>query len=364
MGKRDLILIAVFAAIGVIAWRLTSGPAEPGTGGQGLARAWRNIRAELSGERASLDIERKASAPLAPGQTLAIADVPGEVSVSGEERSDVAVELRATVRAADQAEVKALGDQVGLTLEPDGDLLRLRLTLPEAHSSSRLELRVLVPAGAAVKIAHRRYNLAVKQVKTVDLDLRRVDARLGEITGEVTGEQVDGEVEIVGAGGVSVNFRRVDARLDKIAGRVKSEVIEGQFLGRRLEGPVSLEAQRTGIELDEVAGAVTVAAADGRLEVRGARDTLKVDGKRANVLVWVDSLREIDVTSQDGDVEVTLGEAGAVVDLVSEEGRIRLPDESIAVTDAQSTRRASGTLGRGGTRIKVRTSDADIVIRR
>src|SRR3954469_1009169 len=106
MGKRELVLISVFVALGVIVYQVTAPPPAPGSEGISLSGIFRNMKRGVQGARETATADSTQSVPVDPAVKELRINVSrmSDVTVTGEDRADIAAELHVTARGFDQAE--------------------------------------------------------------------------------------------------------------------------------------------------------------------------------------------------------------------------------------------------------------------
>ena len=114
MGKRELVLISVFVVLGICVYQVTAPPPPPGSEGISLSGIFRNMKRGVQGARESATADSQQTAPVdaAVKELRVNISRSSDVTVTGEDRSDVAAELHATARGYDQAELTP-NDQAG-----------------------------------------------------------------------------------------------------------------------------------------------------------------------------------------------------------------------------------------------------------
>ncbi|MCL4847561.1 MAG: hypothetical protein KJ066_13570 [Acidobacteria bacterium] len=366
MGKRELLLILAFAALGVLTYRVTAPPSNANEEGFSLSRLVRHAMADLRGQNATAEVAKSATVAVPADVThLAVRGFSGRLTIVGEDRPDVAVDLSGTIFGFDEAEAKARADTLQVDVEVEGDAVVLDLELPEGRRRPRIEVEVALPRRLAVQVEAEGGRLEVRNVAGVSLDSRRVETTLVDVAGPVTGEQRDGALEIAGAGSVDFTSRRTAIRLERISGPIAGEYTDGRLLVREAAGPLTVETRRVSVELESVAGDTKIVSTDGRLVLRNQRGALQFEGERAPLTATFGAAVAVEARSQDGTIEVTLAPGeGATLDLEADEGTIRLPQDETAPTREGRVERVRTEIGGGGPAVRVRTTRANIVVRR
>src|SRR3954470_19787609 len=118
MGKRELVLVAVFVVIGVAIYQVTAPPLAPGQEGFSFGRVIQNIHRGIQGRRARATVESTRTEPLDPAITELRLNVrAGDVTVVGEDRTDAVFTLTVSSNGSDDADAKRLAGLTGLKIE-------------------------------------------------------------------------------------------------------------------------------------------------------------------------------------------------------------------------------------------------------
>jgi hypothetical protein len=364
MGRREWLLILGFVLLGTVVYHLTA-PARPdGGSGRSLARLWQDLRAELRGRTFKLVETRRETAAVGSGiDDIRVSDFRGEIIVTGTERPDVEGRLTLDVYGADEADAREQARDVVLALEPAGGTLQVVVRQPLTRRQGRATLHLAVPARLGLAAVLRGGRLEAHQVGGVSLDTRLAEVQL-EGVGAVTGEHRDAPLEVRSASALRLATRRAPLRISSVPGEVTLEATDGRLLLRELGGPVRLETRRAEVELEAIGGTVSLTCSDGRVTVRRAAAAVTFDGRRTRFVLEAARAAPLTVTSTDEVVEVTLPPEGARLEIAAEEARVSLPADTLTVTRAGATERASGTIGRGAASWSIRSRRGDVIVRR
>src|SRR5262245_23211458 len=109
MGKRELLIIIAFVAIGALAYQVTAPAPKEGEGRFSFAKIFSNIRNEMRSNAASATITRNGVVALRPGVTeLRLASSRAlPITITGEARTDIGYELIVQSNGPDEATARA-----------------------------------------------------------------------------------------------------------------------------------------------------------------------------------------------------------------------------------------------------------------
>jgi hypothetical protein len=365
MGKRELLLVAGFALIGVVIYHATM-PASPESGrgfGEWLAR----IRSHIQNEWKERRYERKAEVPVpASVKTVAIEIERATVTIVGEPRDTAAVDLSGVVFGGDDAMAKTLEEQIAVAIEPEGTTLRIRVTMPPRDQMNRrphLQLTAHVPARLAAEVRTSGGELDVTAVAAVHLPSAQGRIRVAAVPGAVTGEVERGSVEIEETGPVTMKIRRCETRLTKITGAVDLDVRGGELRARRIDGPATLDAENIDGELEDVSGPVKLSGSGGQVRVHAARGPIEADTRRTTLLLSPGAAVPVKASTENDTIEYTLPSGGITLEATTTDGDLRLPEGLLEVEHKDEGASVRGAIRGGGPLVTLRVTRGDIVIR-
>ncbi len=365
MGKRELILISGFAVIGLLVYRLTM-PASADTGG-GFAAWWSRVRSHVQQNWIEQRFERKEELPVpAAAKTVAVELDRASVTVVGEPRDTIAIDLSGVVFGGDEAMAKALEQQIAVGVTTDGAVMKVALTMPnrdEFARRPRIQLTLRVPTRLGVEVRLGGGELDVTNVASVNVAKASGRMRFATIAGAVTGELGPGELDIDHAGSVAIETQRCQVRIANVAGSLEAEARRGDFRARGIGGPAHLEGRDIEAELEDLAGPLRLTGSGGEFRVRGVRGPIEAETERTTLKLTPGTAVAISATTENDSIDLTLPAGGVVLDLTATHGDIRTPDGLITVRRDGDDATASGTVRGGGPRVVLRTSRGDITVR-
>jgi hypothetical protein len=112
MGKRELVLIALFAAIGIVVYQFTAPPPPPGSDGVSVGGIFRKLKRGVHGSREEASADFRQSLPVDAAVRLVRINFPRatDVTITGSDATDISVEMHVIARGFDQPEANADAD--------------------------------------------------------------------------------------------------------------------------------------------------------------------------------------------------------------------------------------------------------------
>ena len=367
MGKRELLLIAAFIIAGAIVYQVTAPPPAPGERSFSPGRLIENIRRGMRGNRASADLTTTSTHPVDAAVTELRVGLPsGELTIAGEGRQDISVELRVHSNGYDDAEAQRLAKETVLKVERAGGRLIAEVKFPhEGRQTANLVLHV--PSRLQLEVEPSSARSRVANIAGVELSNSRGESEFKQIAGRVSGNYRGGELRIVDAGGVKLTTIGTDVRLEQIRGEATLNMRSGELRGSGIGGPIDLDTIGTDIsleKLDKSAGILRINAVSGSVSVKGLRTEGRIDVRGADVDVVVERAAPLAIYAEGGDpIEITPPAGGYQLDAVASDGIITLPSVTLEVVTSGQERRATGPVSGGGPTITIRSAHGNITVR-
>jgi hypothetical protein len=363
MGKRELLLIGVFLVLGMGVYQMTAPPPKPGQEGFSFGRLFSHIRAEIQGEDARAPVDRKAQRPVDASVTrLTLPEFRGMLSLIGEDRDDVAVELRGVMPGLDDTVAQSRAAATLLTLESEDDEITVKISRPEETPRLRnAELRLRVPARLAVTLEYRG-EAELRGVAEVKFQSARGRTNVRDV-GAIRGEYENGELEVLGVGEIDLKTERTQVRIDGVKKTLALEAEHGEVRIQRVAGTLKINLNRVECEADGIKGETTVRMEHGSLTLRGIRAATEVTGEGTGLELIMASAVPLSATTQNGELMVELPKDGVTLDALTQHGRLRLSDRALQVQEGEDEQRIDAKIRGGGPTLRLRNEHADIVIR-
>jgi hypothetical protein len=367
MGKRELLLIVVFMIAGALVYQATAPPPAPGETSFSIGRMVEGLRRHIRGNRASAVVTTPSTHPLNPDVAeLRIALRSGDITIVGEDRADIAAELRVESNGYDDAEAQQLAKETVLKFEGAGSRRLATVSFPRG-GTQRARLQLRIPARLQVKLDASSGHLEVSNVAAVDLATARGETQIRKVAGRVSGTHRNGKILVADAGPVRLNTIGSDLRLEQIHGEVNLTMRSGEMNGSELAGPIDIDTTATDItleKLDKTTGILRINAVSGSVTVKALRTEGRIDVRNSDVDVIIDRAAPLAIYSEGGaSVDITPPPGGYQLDAVAANADITLPESMLTVTTSGQEHRATGAVKGGGPTITIRTGRGEITVR-
>lgn len=259
--------------------------------------------------------EETLTLPAPSAGCLRVDNANGRTRIVGEDRDDVAVEVRKAARAESIEHAARLVEEIRILHREDGSgTLEIEVDIPGRwNRKGRADLTIHVPRGTEASVTAANGRICLSGV--------RAAVRLHSSNGPIQVDDVIGDIEIHTANA-----------------KVRTECTCGRLLARSSNGKIELQDHR---------GSVDAATSNGTI-----RCELEEIGKHGCVLVTSNGRISLSLPEDvDGDVDIRV-----------DNGIIRTARE-IASAARERTGRLKGTLGRGGPPIRLRASNGTVHLR-
>lgn len=320
---------------------------------------------------------------LPQGAMLVVHDPRGTVSVTGSsDDGQVHVSVHKEVYAWRDSDAETREQQMQPTFSMQGGNLMLDVRGVE---QGQADLTIEVPRTAAVSVNADHGDVRVSELHAaVTVASRAGDLDLSGIDGTVTAHVNDDDASVTArsvTGSLTLQGRAGDISLSNIDGAV---MLQGDFFGtthaEQINGPLRFETSRThfatarvdgelnvetgDLQANRLFGPVTLSTRDRTIELDDVAGPVKVSNRNGAVSVTSAApLGPVDIENQHGSVDLGLpGNSGFVLDAQARNGDME-NDFGLQV-QGDNEHHLAGTIGAGGPKIRVATSDGDVTIRK
>ncbi|MEX2270911.1 MAG: hypothetical protein WD690_05545 [Vicinamibacterales bacterium] len=334
MGKRELGLILAFVVAGVIVWQVTAPRAEgPGFS---LGNWLSETRREIRGRRASAEVTTAPAIPIDSSINGLRLTLSGEVTIKGEDRADIASELRVVSNGFDEAEAKKLAGDLRLTVSRFADSVVVGWERPEpGRQQPTLILRV--PSRLRIQLEGRG-TAEVTGVESVTLARQTGRLKLASILGSVSGESRGG-VTVDGAEMVDLSIAGNQTTIRGVRGEVRLNVRSGEVRLEQVAGRLMLSGTDMRVRVDGAEGEVRAEIADGELELNDVSAPVDIDARGTPVTIGWLRAAPAKVQVRDDGLELVLPKDADSysLDVRATRGELRVPERLHKTTEGEDT---------------------------
>jgi hypothetical protein len=371
MGKRELLLIIAFAVVGVIVYQATA-PAPPaGSRNVTVGGLLEKMRRAVRGNPASAELTTTRSYPIDPAVTdLRLRLRSATITIEGEDRADVGVELLARSNGYDDAEAQSLVKQVVVKMDPAGSVMIASIQYPDP-GEQRATVKLKIPSRLRVRLDESG-SATVTGVAALELGMVRGTTSVTRVAGAVSGAHRFGDLAVNDVGTVKLTTQGSETKVSG-ARDVAMTSRGGELRIAGVTGALEIESNQADViveKLDVLSSPIRVNANGGTVTFKGLRSDARIDGRNTDLEVTMDRPATVAIYNEGTeDIVLTPPPGGYKLDALVREGRLTPPDliAKLGLTpvsnDESKEVRANGAVGGGGPTITLRAMRGDIVLR-
>ena len=375
MGKRELVLIAVFVVLGAVVYQFTAPPPPPGSEGVSFGGIVQKLRREVQGAQETATATSTAAHAVDPSIKLVRINLPrnNALVITGSDRADISVDMQVTARGFNQAEAKAAADGAKVSIETSGDAIAVSTIWPmrqnnESGFISEGTFTVSLPRRMQVRLEPHAGRLTIGDVAGVEVMGQRGETRIAKIGGHVILNHTGGRLELEEIPSLKLTARNSNAKVRAIAGALSMETIGAEMELEAIAGPVEIEARNSELTFDAaklIKPPLRFNGTGGQFRVSGLRTESRIDGRNVEFEVALAAAAPVTIYSTGEDIRVTAPPGGYTLDAVATEGDIASEDSSITATAGDSPdARVTANIRGGGPSLTLRATRARIDIRK
>jgi hypothetical protein len=373
MGKRELVLISAFVLLGIVVYQLTAPAPPPGSEGVSIGGIFRNIRRGIEGPResATADSMQTAAVPASVTELRILIPRASDLSVAGEDRSDISASLHVTARGFDQSGAAASARGVKLAIDIVGDAILVRQDLLNATPISRgapppmFSVTLAVPKRLALRMQPHLGRLTLANLAAAEIDGSRGETKISGIGGGLKLVHTGGALDIDGAASLKLTARNSRGTVRHIAGQTSLDCTGGDLALGGIGGPLEIEGQNTNLKIDDDKGMkppLRINLRGGELRIDRLRAEARIDGRNADIDVRLDAPVPVTIYNF-GQISVTPPAGGYSLDAATSEGHLTVEDGNLRPTEGPDSH-AEGNVRGGGPPITLRTTRGGIQVRK
>jgi Putative adhesin len=374
MGKRELVLIVVFVVLGVCVYQFTAPAPPPGSEDVSIGGIVNKLRRNIRGARETAPADWSQTTPVDPAIRELRINIsrPNDLTVTGEERADIAIEVHAIGRGYDEAEAKATAATARLRVERAGDALVVGFDqgpqrgLPRNARLEQLTIVLKVPQRLALRVEPHFGRFTAANVASAEIMGSRGETRIRNTAGHLALSHTGGKLEIDGAGSLKLTGRNSAGSIARVNGTATLDLNGGELHVEAIVGPFDVEARNAELTIDAGKTAkppFRFNGTGGQLRVSNLRTEARIDGRNEEIEVQLAAAAPVTIYSTGEDIVLVAPPAGYTLDAVATEGRLDIGDGTLKpAEDGES--RVSGAVRGGGPTISLRATRGDITVRK
>ena len=365
MGKRELLIVIIFIAVGTVAYQVAAPPAT-GERGFSFSKIFNEARREMRGNPGHGKFVHTASIPVpADLREVRLIGVSEGVKILGDSKGDT-IDYEFTVNSNGEDDAAALGYAKETKLERDdlGDALVLRAVYPKP-ASQRSTITMHVPARLAVRV-ESSMGAEISDVASVHLEAMRSTVTLSKVAGAVTGTQQDGDFTIDGAASVKLRLIRSKSTITRVTGGVTLDLRDAECRLTESAGAVEVDETRSDLTVAAHKGTITVRGNDGAITIDRPAEETRVDVRRAEVELVVERPVATTIITSDESLRLVLvGTPSFLLDASASDAEIQATEFDLKPEKSEEDARLTHQFGaKNDVRITLRNTRGDVILRK
>jgi hypothetical protein len=371
MGKRELVLIALFLVVGIAVYQFTAPPAPPGSD-LSVGGIFQRMRRGMQGARETASAESHRAVPVDPSVKIVRISLPRpcDLTITASDRPDIGIDIKAMARGYTQAEARTAAEGTTLTVDATPDAIALKgawldLRGPAGYVT-QAAITIAVPRQLAIRLEPHVGLLTVKDVASLDATSSRGETHVTGTEGDVRLSHSGGTLEIAGGTSLKLTTHSSRGEISAITGTVSVDTTGGRLTLTGIGGPLDVESHMTDLTIsgiDALKAPLRYTGTGGQLRIDGLRSEARLDGHNTDMDVRLGAAAPVTISNV-GAISVTAPPGGYTLDAVATEGRITADDSSITATPSDGPdARVNVKVRGGGPTLTVRATRGRIEVR-
>lgn len=327
------------------------------------------------------DFTQNFAQPMPAATQVKVVSERGDITITPSPDDQAHVVVHKSTRSHSQDDANRFNNSTTAKFEQQGTVWLLDLTGGE-YSQGRFDLTLEVPPKYPLSVQVRHGDLHVSQLNAdVDLEANHGDITTEEIKGDVILRPHRNDLNVKDiTGNVSIDGDVGNSTVSDVSGGLSySTSVAGDIQLTRITGPLHFKSSRTDLQLEKIDGDLTMDGGDLHAnsvtgpftlstqtkdvhldEVTGS---VHIDDRRGDIEVQAKApLGNVDITTTGGEINISLPEKpGFQLDAQSDSGEIQ-SDYGLTINNSNNNANATGTIGKGGPQVRLRTNRGTIQI--
>jgi DUF4097 and DUF4098 domain-containing protein YvlB len=320
------------------------------------------------------------SQPMATGTQVRVLSARGDIVVTPSPDNAAHAFVHKFTRTHSQEEANQFNNSTHPKFEQQGNIWLLDMTNGSFHEG-RVKLELQVPRTYTLSLVTNRGDIHVSEMEaTVEvqtdhgdvnaegikgntvLRLHRGDATIKNIHGDLNVDGDMGDINVSDVSGtVTLNGSYRDVSLAHLSGPVRFNTSRTDLQFAKLDGELTID--RGNLHATSLAGPLRLNTNAKDIHVESVTGEIYIEDRRGDIeLEAKPPLGKVEISTTGGEIKVTLPEKpGFQVDAESDGGQIQ-SDFSLNINNDKSNATATGTVGKGGPLVKLKTDRGTIQI--
>ncbi|HUF49161.1 MAG TPA: DUF4097 family beta strand repeat-containing protein [Vicinamibacterales bacterium] len=363
MGKRELLIVVGFLVAGAVVYQFTAPPPAEGRSFT-LRRLIDEIRSDIRRDSTNATVTVTGTLDVSRAvEEVRLSGINGRVEVHGEDRDDVAYEVRVHSTGPDATLAESYARRSVLIEDDLGKSIWLRMDYPP-EGQQRSEITLRLPRRMALRLEGGN-AISINALRALRLEAVTGEAVIDDVA-ELGGTHRNGRLTVTGAGSVSLTLTSSRATFTGVSGPIALRASRGETHISDSTGAVEIEQTSNELRLVGHDGTITISGTGGEVYVEQPQREVRVDVRNTEVSVTLDRAVPVTVLTTNQPIVLRLaGPPPIVLDArITDRGTITADDFQLMPTvDGNQSSIEHAFDGARATRVLLRNRRDDIVIR-
>ena len=374
MGKRELVLVTIFLAMGIVVYQFTAPPPPPGSEGVSVGGIFQKLKREVQGSRESATAEFRETLAVDPAIRLVRISFPrpNDLTIVGTDGNEIQVEMQVTARGYTTAEAKAAADAAKVKLDQTSDAVAITTSWQDRAGGkgggyvNTGTIKLSLPKRLQVRLEPHGGKLSIENVAGMEVMSSRGETIIRGSTGHVMLGHTGGKLDIDGVPSLKLTARNSNGSIKNVAGTFSLDATGADLEIRDVIGPLEIESRNAEMTIDGTKLAkppFRYNGTGGSLRLTHLKTESRIDGRNVELDIALSAAAPVTIYSTGEDISVIPPPGGYSVNAVSTEGKILLDDGTLKPA-GETEQRVTGTVRGGGPELTLRATRADIRVRK
>ena len=374
MGKRELVLVAIFAAMGIVVYQLTAAPPPPGSEGFSVGGMFQKLKREVQGSRETATAEFRDTMAVDSNIRLVRINFPrsNDLTIVGTDSEEIRVEMDVTARGFSPAEAKAAADGAKVKMDRTSDAVAITTIWPDRGGKQGAgyvntgTIKLSLPRRLQIRLEPHGGKLSVENIGGIEIMGSRGETRILRSTGHVALGHTGGKLEIDSVPSLKLTARNSNGTIKNVGGTFSLDATGVELQVRDVTGLVEIEARNSEIVIDAAKLSkppFRYNGTGGMLRITNLKTESRIDGRNVELDIALAAPAPVTIYSTGEDISVVAPPGGYSVNAVSTEGKVVLDDGSLKAS-GETEQRVTGPVRGGGPELTLRATRADIRVRK
>jgi hypothetical protein len=374
MGKRELVLVAIFLAVGIVVYQFTAPPPPPGSEGVSVGGIFQKLKREVQGSRESATADSSQTLAVDASIRLVRINFPrsNDLTIVGTDSNEIHVEMHVTARGFTPEEAKAAAETAKIRLDSTSDAVAVSTIWSDRGGGKNGgfvntgTIKLSIPKRLQVRLEPHGGTLSVENVAGMEIMGSRGETIVRRSTGHVLLSHTGGKLEIDGVPSLKLTARNSNGSIKNVAGTFSLDATGADLRVSDVAGPFEIESRNTDLTIYAAKLAkppFRYNGTGGMMRVTNLKTESRIDGRNVELDVMLAAAAAVTIYSTGEDISVVAPPGGYTVNAVATEGTILLDDGTLK-PGGEGEQRVTGAVRGGGPELTLRATRGDIRVRK